>query len=315
MGENETKTYPQTDNSLDQLLKKTRDDGENLEKFMEWAKQQVEADSLLEKPSIPETPKNEFAEILAKLESRGIKPRVTADLDEEEQKPYHSRTFSNMRMESEWQAERKLIEQKETSRRLLDSKKKYFFQPLKAVGVAAACFFVVVMVILLKPGIDVVGHKEYRYHSRVVDDKGVIWNNQDDYITDKSRLEKAYDEIKEKLGVAILKLNYIPENMKLSKVIIENGHAKLRFSYNNAYVYMIEVLYPVDNSDSRFSDREIYKVIKNNWLDKEIPVLKNKVSSEQYEYNAYLEIDNAYYYFEGVMEEDVFFEIIENLSL
>lgn len=314
---NERKTYPQKDNSVKKIIKRACDsNGEDLIRLMEWAKQQAESDTPLGKSSIPEAPKDEFAIIMAKVENRGIEPKLMDDLDEEEKKAFDYREILNTRMELEQWEEKKLIAQKEASvLPLSNCKKDHPFQPLEAVGIAAACFFMVSLVMFLRPRIDVVGQKEYRYHFRVVEDKGIIWNNQEDYITDKSSLEKAYDEIKEKLGVAILKLNYIPRNMKLSKVIIEGEHAKLRFSYNDTYVYMIEVLYPVDNSDSRFSDREIYKVIKNEWLDKEIPVLKNEVSSELYEYNAYLEIDNAYYYFEGVMEETEFFEIIENLSL
>lgn len=316
---NERKTYPQKDNSVKKIIKRACDsNGEDLIRLMEWAKQQAESDTPLGKFSIPEAPKDEFAIIMAKVENRGIEPKLMDDLDEEEKKAFDYREILNTRMELEQWEEKKLIAQKEASvLPLSNCKKDHPFQPLEAVGIAAACFFMVTLVMFLRPGIDVVGQKEYRYHSRVREEgkDNVVWNNQEDYITDKSSLEKAYDEIKEKLGIAVLKLNYIPESMKLSKIIIENGHAKLKFLYKDTYVYMIEVLYPVDDTYSRFSDREIYKVIKNDWINKKITVSKNEVSTEQYEYSAYIEIDNAYYYFEGIMEENEFFEIIENLSL
>lgn len=84
---NERKTYPQKDNSVKKIIKRACDsNGEDLIRLMEWAKQQAESDTPLGKSSIPEAPKDEFAIIMAKVENRGIEPKLMDDLDEEEKK-------------------------------------------------------------------------------------------------------------------------------------------------------------------------------------------------------------------------------------
>lgn len=314
---NERKTYPQKDNSVKKIIKRACDsNGEDLIRLMEWAKQQAESDTPLGKSSIPEAPKDEFAIIMAKVENRGIEPKLMDDLDEEEKKAFDYREILNTRMELEQWEEKKLIAQKEASvLPLSNCKKDHPFQPLEAVGIAVACFFMVTLVMFLRPGIDVVGQKEYRYHSRVVEDKGIIWNNQEDYITDKSRLEEAYDEIREKLGVSILKLNYIPTDMIFSKLYIKDGHALLEFNYGDGHVYILSVLYPIDNSDFRASDRDEYMSIFNEWIEKDIIIQRNKLSDNNFEYNAYFEKDNSYYYLQAIMDEKEFINIIEDLTL
>lgn len=197
------------------------------------------------------------------------------------------------------------------------SKKNVFLQLTKAAGVIAAGVAVTVAVVMLKPGIDVVGKRNYEYKSRIRnEEKGdVVWNNQEDYITNQNKIDEVYEEIKDKLGIAVLKLNYMPEGMQLSKYIIEKRHVRLEFTDNKNYLYVIEVLYPIDNSENRFSDRQEYKTIFNEWIGEEISVQVNKVKEGMLEYSAYFERGNAFYYIQAVTEEQEFDNIIESLIL
>lgn len=207
--------------------------------------------------------------------------------------------------------------QKEAEGEGRGSKKNVFLQLTKAAGVIAAGVAVTVAVVMLKPGIDVVGKRNYEYKSRIDnEEKGdVVWNNQEDYLDEQSYLEEAYDEIREELGIAVLKLNYKPKGMKLSKVVIENRHARLEFNSKNNYLYLTEVLYPVDNSENRFSDRKLYKTIFNEWIEKDILIQKNNLEDNVVEYSAYFESGNSYYYLEASMDENEFLNIIENLII
>lgn len=197
------------------------------------------------------------------------------------------------------------------------SKKNVFLQLTKGAGIIAAGVAVTVAVVMLKPGIDVVGKRNYEYKSEpeIKEEGGNLWNNQENYVLEDSNLEIAYEKIKKELGITVLKLNYIPEGMSLSKVYIEDRHARLEFDYKNSYVYMLEILYPVDNSEYRSSDREEYKIVENVWMDKKITIKKNKISDDLNEYSASFEMGNALYYLQAIMEEQEFINIVENLTL
>ena len=87
----------------------------------------------------------------------------------------------------------------------------------------------------------------------------IVWNNQDDYISDVGNLEKAYEQIRDELGIPVLRLNYIPEGMYLSSLDIKDGQVKMEFVYKGNRVYMFEVTYPVTDSGAYYSDCEEYK--------------------------------------------------------
>ncbi len=192
-----------------------------------------------------------------------------------------------------------------------------FFQRFKTVGMMAACLAVAAVIFLFKPELDVVGRRSYEYRPRVRnEEKGdIVWNNQEDYSTELGQLEKAYAEIKERLGIIVLKLNYIPEGVVLSNVVIEERHARLEFINQENFLYVLEVIYPVDDSANRYSDRAKDKEIYNEWMGKWIPIQKNCLNDNRVEYSAYFENENAYYYLQGIIEEDEFIHIVENLTL
>lgn len=83
---------------------------------------------------------------------------------------------------------------------------------------------------------------------------------------------------------------------------------------NGSYFYILQIIYLKESSSNRFSDAQAYTVISNDWLNIEIPVRKTQRTDGLYEYSAYIEIDNAYYYIQGVLEEEQFISIVENVS-
>ena len=207
--------------------------------------------------------------------------------------------------------------QKEAEGEGRGSKKNVFLQLTKAAGVIAAGVAVTVAVVMLKPGIDVVGKRNYEYKSRIRnEEKGdVVWNNQEDYITNENLVEDAYKQIRNELGITVVKLNHLPEDLFFSEIIIKNKHARLEFSGEDSYLYVVEALNSKDNSENRSSDREDYKIIENVWIDKKITIKKNKISDDLNEYSASFEIGNALYFFQAIMEEQEFISIVENLTL
>ena len=188
---------------------------------------------------------------------------------------------------------------------------------MRTAGAAAACVAAGIAIFTLRPGIDVMGKRNYTYVSEVRDGEktDIVWNNQENYISDEGKLMEAYDEIGEKLGINVLKMNYLPNGFFLEKVSIEGGQARLDFIYDYSYVYVLQIIYSKENSDNRFSDGQAYDIAFNEWLNMNIPIQKTRRSDGLYEYSAYIEIENAYYYIQGVLPETEFINIIKNISI
>lgn len=305
--------------SINQLIKDAYGlSAKQIRKQMEWAELKAQSETFLDEASIPESPEGEFSVILAKLAARGITPRRLADFDQESRKAMGKEDY----LDREGLPHQMDLEEEGCKglglgmKKLIGSAGKLLERPLRIAAVAAACLTVGV-VIFLAPRIDAIAKKRYQYEARVESgERGrIVWNNQDDYTLELSNLEEAYAQIKEKLGIAILKLNYIPEGMALSKLLIRDTYARMSFVYAGNRIYMLEILYPMDNSDSYSSDRNIYKSVFNEWIGQEISIERNRNSEGYYEYNAYFEVDDAHYIIEGIMEEKEFVNIIRDLLI
>lgn len=332
MDKNEVKTYPQPYNSLAQFIKDgCRLNQIQLEEELEWAEQKAKEVFPASGRCLPQD--KGFQDMLKKMEERGITPQVTSDFGRKSKQLFERGNFWEIRAMFDAESENSFEEGKiflkeevnpdrtqkknEHKRKEKKAEKRKILPLFRTAGTVAACFAAAVAVFLLKPGMDVVGRRDYQYHRRIRNEnKGdIVWNNQEDYLTELGHLEKAYQKIKDELGIAVLKLNYIPEDIILSKVTIEERHARLEFVKQDSFLYVLEVIYPVDDSANRFSDRTEYKKIYNEWMDKWIFIQKNQLEEDLVEYNAYFEHENAYYYLQGIVEENEFICILEDLTL
>lgn len=319
MDKNEAGSNLRTYRSLEQLIKDAYGlNAEQMRKRMEWAEQEAKSNAPLGGIPIPEAPENEFRTILAKMAARGITPKVMADFDEEKQKAFQDGSI----LESETLPHEEYGEAFERNGKsnvieAFRSAKEFLQKPLRTAGVVAACFAVGVGIIMA-PRIDAMARRNYKYKDTSIRDGNtgrINWDNQNNYRSELSNIEEAYDKIQEELGISVLKLSYIPQGMKLSELEIKDGYAKMNFIYNGNYFRMLEVGYFQDSSSVCFSDCQDYMTIANEWIGRDIPILRNKLPKGNFEYYAYVEIDNAYYTFEGIMEENEFLSIIENVNL
>ncbi len=305
--------------SINQLIKDAYGlSAKQIRKQMEWAELKAQSETFLDEASIPESPEGEFSVILAKLAARGITPKRLADFDQESRKAMGKEDY----LDREGLPHQMDLEEEGCKglglgmKKMLGSAGKLLERPLRIAAVAAACLTVGV-VIFLAPRIDAIAKKRYQYEARVESgERGrIVWNNQDDYISDVGNLEKAYEQIRDELGIPVLRLNYIPEGMRLSKLLIRDTYAKISFVYENNNIYMLEVSYPLDSSDAYSSDRKEYKTILNEWIGRDISIQKSKNSYGNYEFNAYFEMGESHYILEGVMEESEFINIVKGLVI
>jgi len=159
-----------------------------------------------------------------------------------------------------------------------------------------------------------VGKLSLRYWGREIDESQarVVWNNVDKAVSDLA-LEDAYNKIGESLDIKIIHLGYIPDGMEYQGVVVERGYANIKFLYNDKIVTMVQMKESVENSVSFQVDRNIYDTVENGWIDHEIVLSRNQLENGQVEYQADIVTKGALYSLQGIMTEEEFQKIIQNL--
>ena len=263
---NEAKSGQKGYTSLERLIKDAYGlNPSQMIQRMEWAQQEAQSEHPLNGRPIKEPPTDGFQTILAKMEARGITPRVMADFDTASQKWLQdgaSWTEGPLPHEKDRAGNREDWSTRATE--VWDSLKMVLQKPVKTAGVVVAGF-ILVAAILLIPRIDAIATRRFSYESSVRDgNTGTItWDNQDDHITDVGSLEEVYTKIKEETNTAVLKLNYIPHGMNLSSYNIKEDNIRLEFTYENSHVFILEFLCSMDDTYTRTSDCREYTTVYN----------------------------------------------------
>lgn len=195
-----------------------------------------------------------------------------------------------------------------------DERKVTLLRPvLKVMFVAAA-----IMVLLNGMGIVVSARKEFEY-SYIKTGKmknEVVWQNGD-YTRLEGQLMQAYQKVSDELGIRVLTLGYKPENMLFKEVTIDKGRALITFSYGDKLVYLRETRDPADKiTDFIASDRKETgtETVYNPWLSHEFIIEENKLDDKNIEYSTQFKRDGVYYYFEGMMDREIFINIVKSLD-
>ena len=115
------------------------------------------------------------------------------------------------------------------------------------------------------------------------------------------------------LDIPILKLKYIPANMVFDNLTLENSRAIVKFNYNGYIVRLVEIEGSLESYNTHVSDREEYDKKFNRLLGTEVILSKNNLDNGLTEYSAEIETDIAYYYLSGIMDEDEFDRIVEQM--
>ena len=197
--------------------------------------------------------------------------------------------------------ERKAEEEKKKSPRPVRLKKK------KAALVAA-----LVAVFVLMLGITAIGGKNYFFRMRI-DDTGYVFNN-DKMLSEPERLDEAYAEAKNKLGIDILKLGYAPEEMVFDELAFSQTRALFKFILNEQALYFIQEHRGIETSVNIESDREeTEEEVYNKWIGQYIPFKVEKLDGQE-GVSAGFVIEDARYYITGKIKIEEIKKIIENLN-
>lgn len=143
----------------------------------------------------------------------------------------------------------------------------------------------------------------------------VLDNSLDNLIlSNDEKIQKAYAQIKE-LNIQVLELSYVPDKLSFCGVTILNDKAIMEFTGEETDILFYQ---SVNNNTSSFgyiTDMEEAEKIYNSFLDKEIPIYKQRMENGKNEYRVLIVEENSYYILEGAMEEKEFEQIVCGLKI
>lgn len=189
-------------------------------------------------------------------------------------------------------------------------KKKYII-----IGIAA------VLVIVMSAGFVGVGNKAY--WKEVMDKdygedklKVIKVEDMDDISSDGENTTTMLDTIEQSMGTSLVRMKFIPKNMKLLTMeMAENMQcARIFYEYNGEVIRYTIYLNSTDSERAEnIEDKKVneYTVKSNN---KELEVKEYQVPNyEEYRRIAEFEYKGIHYQLKGVMKKDEFDKILENL--
>lgn len=225
-----------------------------------------------------------FAKLMAHIKAKGIQPVS----EEEYEKEYQKERQKNIR----------------TVVRLGRGRRKVLLLA------AAVC------VLGLGTTMVVSAHREYKFNVYPTQEKqNVLIKHNAVLKMDNGSLEDAYKSIELALGIKVLRLGHIPNEMKLKQVIINDEHAVLEFEYKGKRIYLKEEIQPESGemTQSDISDRVGGESIQNSWLNKSILLEKNMIGSDEVEYSANINTEEACYYLSGIIGKTEFISLLQGL--
>lgn len=237
------------------------------------------AQTEIDDSQIPPEPEDGFERLLDKIEEKGIEPQYIRDRETE------SRSGKRRRL-----------------------------KPMLKVALVAAVVVGVMMATTLT-----VGAKKYFTYRKTVKPSirnAVVFNN-DKNKEDYGRLEEAYTEIEQTLGIAAIRLEYMPQNLIYTNTVITGDTATMLFKCGDNYFNVVQQIRSVENSSGITSDRNNSNgnTVYNNWLNKTIEIQTSSVDNQKIEYSAEVIFEDSYYYLSGVIDKDDFVNIVKNLYI
>lgn len=206
-----------------------------------------------------------------------------------------------------------ILRELETRKKAAESSRKPRARIRMAVALAA--------VLILLVGAGAVGSGAKLYVPEIFQNmKGnevetIVENSDSTYVLYNEK--EVRQEIKEKLGVLAPNLVYQPQGMQLREYEIheDDGEAFIRYEYaGNSLYIMIDKDYH-DSSVQRHTDGEVVETLTSFIGEIEIPVYSYQTSMDESYFAASFEYLNTCYYITGMMEQEEFTKILENLLI
>lgn len=160
-------------------------------------------------------------------------------------------------------------------------------------------------------GVTAIGGKSYFFRGDEKE-KGIVFDSGKN-ISNVSKIEAAYEEIRQEIGDKVFALNYLPQNTKFIELVFDEDKAIIKLEYNENYIYFIQCKRDVEVSLNMDSDREKNCQVENPWLNIMIDYSENQLDSGDMEFEAKVEIDGVVAWVFGKMDRIEFEEILKNI--
>lgn len=156
------------------------------------------------------------------------------------------------------------------------------------------------------------GTKSYFYREKKLGERNVLVNDSNKVNINGE--DEAYQLIEKDLGFKPLKLGYIPQKMEFLDMVVEEGYASLRFSYNSQWAYLIQSKFDKKVSYDYNSDMKRKCTVHNKWLSEDLDIQEETIETGDIRYETEIIVDGICYRFFGVLEEQEFIKIVERLT-
>jgi hypothetical protein len=227
----------------------------------------------------------QFEAMMAKVHENGIQPMT-------EEQYAHEQSLDNS-------APVKTMEKK---------RKKFRFSKKLIAGLAAAAL------IVAGGSMVSVGKNGYRYSEYPAISKPNVGRYNTLVKDNEDMLDEFYNAVENQLGIPAIMLEYMPVDMRLENVIVEDDLVKIRFDYEGEKIYFKEAKPEQKNIlKTEISDRDVVNTIYNKWLDLDILIKENVLSNDRKEYSVSINTEEGYYLLQGIMDLDEFCEMVSNM--
>lgn len=176
-----------------------------------------------------------------------------------------------------------------------------------AVGIAAAVLTVGGCFVAM-------GTKSYFYRDGRNVQQGFVYNNDSNALVFRSD-EEAYEKVEQELGVQILKLGYMPEDMYFKNLVIEDGYGKLQYEYKHTQVSFILAKADSTTSMVHSSDTKIMSQVYNPGLHLNFEIYGESVNEDGTRYETYFTYKGIYYHLFGELPKKEFEEMLQKIHL
>ena len=217
--------------------------------------------------------------------------------------------------------EKRLAEQIQAYEKTQSQKKVHRHSPLfrRRVMVAAA----VLMIAAVATSVTAVGSKSYlkeiieKFTGETGQASVINVEDMDTQASESADETQVYREIKEKLGIQVVRMEYKPEDMILQRYVIDEAQkrAQVFYEYKGEIVWYSIYVNAEDSSLGQKESDEIIDVftIENN--KKEIHVTEYQIKGyEEQGFLAEFEEHGVHYQLRGMMEQEEFKKIVKNLK-
>lgn len=249
---------------------------------------------------IPPEPVDGFERLIKKMEARGIRPNYI-----------NPSRYAALDAAASEEAAASQGEEPTRNDNIVRIRKRRRLKTIVKVAVVAA----VLMAMVLGMGMTARARKRYTYVVTEKNDGIDILYEKGNTAGQEDILEDAYKKIYTELGIKVLRLTYIPDNMVFEKINISKNRATLFFDYNGKKVYVIQQVRLEGSSFNTTSDRKPYKTVYNDLFQQRLPIEMNMTENGEKEFHVQIMEQDSYYSVEGIMDENEFEQIVAGIYI